>query len=1114
MANSYKEAIEEAKSDLRSIINVIKEIEQEVAESSIRMSASMNKAFSGGNTPNEFNTQLKKQQEEISALNKKLEELATTTAKASDKKKEISDLTVKENTAIQKSIELNAKNQNALSGVTKEEIKREKALKKAFDRQTEFSRSYVQLIAKHKEAKKVLQDAIVSYGKLHPKTVQAQADFDRLTKKVNQANAATSNFSKNGLGSTLKSLRNLMGAFGIVGGAMMFAEFANSVIKTLKVLDKLDFSLKAIIKNEGELARTRGFLTDITVRYGAEIITTTERYTKFMIAARQSGLALKETEEIFGTVTKASAVLGLKTDELTGIYLALEQMLSKGKVTTEELRRQLGERLPGAFGIMADALGVTTIELDKMLRKGEILSDKALPKFAVALEDALGIEAVEKVETMQTATVRLSNAWTKFVGAMDESTSVGRAWQFILERLAKGIDNIANTMKGVEKVFEETRGAEYFKELQDGSNKTVEELEDDIKVLSGLIDLKQKEYEGLFALGLPKPFTTTEEIENAEAIIGTLKGRKKATEDYISLLKEKVKQDKLDRDALINKIVLKDKDISLLKLEAMTIQELRDLWAKLNDEKSNKEAERLAKQAAKDSYDLEVAKLKIAIDHQKSIIDNEELSFGKRMNAALEYSQLIEELLDAQTKYAIKEAGNRSDLILKIEAEESAQRLENYEDVEAKIVKIKTDALKDVEEALRNSQVENADAPSESFDKMIAEKNLIRRLEMEGDTAKKREEIIKAHNEKIAKIEEEWALKRLKVQIKIILDSLEVFKGSEEDRAKLEQKLYDLSVKLSKEEANQSISESERKDQKEEELHKKKLDRLAVLKDVFNTVMNTFADAYDLDLAKFDFLFDDKKNTVGEWADAAVELIGTVLDASLEKYDIELQTAQRVRDLTLNNELATEEEKEAARRQYEEKERKIKTKRAKEERNNTLIKIAIDTAAAVVKVLAQTGVLAPFVIPSIVGLGLAQAAFVASQPLPKFYKGTENAPEGPAIVDEYGPEVHTDKNDNVKHWGSHKGANIRYLSKGDKIYKSRDKFFESQNIDDINKAVWQLNLQSNGEAISTPEIDKALINSMEGMRTDMDKMGKRIERLATRPINNTVKVELEDKRAY
>ena len=88
-------------------------------------------------------------------------------------------------------------------------------------------------------------------------------------------------------------------------------------------------------------------------------------------------LTAKETQDIFGTMTKAAGVLGLKTDELTGVYLALEQMISKGKITTEELRRQLGERLPGAMDIMANSLGVTTAELDGMMKRASLVKTNA-----------------------------------------------------------------------------------------------------------------------------------------------------------------------------------------------------------------------------------------------------------------------------------------------------------------------------------------------------------------------------------------------------------------------------------------------------------------------------------------------------------------------------------------------------------------------------------------------------------------------------------------------------------------------------------------------------------------------------------------------------------------
>ena len=58
----------------------------------------------------------------------------------------------------------------------------------------------------------------------------------------------------------------------------------------------------------------------------------------------------------------------------------------------------------------------------------------------------------------------------------------------------------------------------------------------------------------------------------------------------------------------------------------------------------------------------------------------------------------------------------------------------------------------------------------------------------------------------------------------------------------------------------------------------------------------------------------------------------------------------------------------------------------------------------------------------------------ASQPIPQFAVGTQNAPEGLAWTDERGAELHTDSKGNIKDYGSNKGARLKKLSKGDKIY--------------------------------------------------------------------------------
>lgn len=207
--------------------------------------------------------------------------------------------------------------------------------------------------------------------------------------------------------------------------------------------------MKAVITDSEELAKTTDFLKQITSDYGAEIVTTTNRYIKFRAATKNAGLSAKETQKIFGTLTKASGVLGLKTDELQGIFLALEQMVSKGKVTTEELRRQLGERLPGAMDIMAKAVGVGTAELDEMLKKGEVITAEVLPAFAEQVEIAFGLQSIDKVSTLQAATSRLSNAWVNLIEEFNEGNSVSNSLMKVFDFLANNLGAIVKILGAV-----------------------------------------------------------------------------------------------------------------------------------------------------------------------------------------------------------------------------------------------------------------------------------------------------------------------------------------------------------------------------------------------------------------------------------------------------------------------------------------------------------------------------------------------------------------------------------------------------------------------------------------------------------------------------------------
>ena len=211
-------------------------------------------------------------------------------------------------------------------------------------------------------------------------------------------------------------------------------------------------------------------------------------------------------------------------------------------------------------------------------------------------------------------------------------------------------------------------------------------------------------------------------------------------------------------------------------------------------------------------------------------------------------------------------------------------------------------------------------------------------------------------------------------------------------------------------------------------------------RDIFRTLFSSFAQMYNIDLRAFTNLIANKEATTADYVDAAVEAANFILNATRQNFELELEAQRMMLDEVLNNELASEEQKQIARERFEAREREIRTRQARAERTAAIIQVGIDTAAAIVKTLAQLGPAGIPIIPIVAAIGAAQAAFIAAQPLPQFEKGTDNAPEGWAITQEKRPEPITDKKGNIKTLGLKGGPKYTWLEKGDKVYKNMNEF--------------------------------------------------------------------------
>ena len=206
--------------------------------------------------------------------------------------------------------------------------------------------------------------------------------------------------------------------FGLSATVGSFTVFGKASLDAALNLDRLN---KAFSTIEGSSARGEArldYLRDVSDRLGQNFYQTAEAAKGFFAAG--AGTSVEgDLQKIFESVTEASTALGLSSDEYNRTLLALQQMISKGKVSAEELRQQLGEALPGAFQLFAQAAGVSTAELDKMLERGEVGID-LLVKFADVLHNKYEKGANEAAQGLQAELNRLTTSWEDFkVSFMD-----------------------------------------------------------------------------------------------------------------------------------------------------------------------------------------------------------------------------------------------------------------------------------------------------------------------------------------------------------------------------------------------------------------------------------------------------------------------------------------------------------------------------------------------------------------------------------------------------------------------------------------------------------------------------------------------------------------------
>ena len=241
--------------------------------------------------------------------------------------------------------------------------------------------------------------------------------------------------------STGLGLGSMFGALAAGFASLQIAGKAQEIIMITAKFQSLHNSIKFASDGAIQGGASIIWLSQMSKKMGLEITGVTEGFKTFQGAMLKTKFSSGEVRNMFRQVSTGAVAMGLSADDTKGTFLALGQIMGKGKVQAEELRGQIGERIPGAFAIAARAVGVTTAELDKMMKDGKLISEDFLPKFAAEMEKTFGQGAIDNANSLTASINRMSNGWTELMVAIGSSQDgLGGVFDWIGDKLDKFAD--------------------------------------------------------------------------------------------------------------------------------------------------------------------------------------------------------------------------------------------------------------------------------------------------------------------------------------------------------------------------------------------------------------------------------------------------------------------------------------------------------------------------------------------------------------------------------------------------------------------------------------------------------------------------------------------------
>lgn len=280
---------------------------------------------------------------------------------------------------------------------------------------------------------------------MHGASQQAAQGVQQVGQAVQHAQPQVESFAQSWRG-VLQVAGGVGLATSVQGIVSSIKDFAVSTVEVGTRMEALRNSLSSLSGSSAAGQQQFEQLFQTAQRLGVAFEPLARGFRQLTAAATQAGLPLSEQRRLLEALATEGRRVGSSNEEMGRAITAIAQIASKGKVSMEELRQQLGEAIPTAMAAAARGMGRTTEELEKLIETGAV----RFPSFARAL--TRGFEELQRAGGP--AAEGLQQGFNRF------GNELVRAKDILLQQLNPALKTVTDTATSFLKILNDSAEAQ------------------------------------------------------------------------------------------------------------------------------------------------------------------------------------------------------------------------------------------------------------------------------------------------------------------------------------------------------------------------------------------------------------------------------------------------------------------------------------------------------------------------------------------------------------------------------------------------------------------------------------------------------------------------------